>query len=169
MLCNCNLVALSPFQLFRTPLPPPQPFCNHPFVFCVFEFVFILLFKFYIWVRLCGICVSLWLTSLSIEPSRSVCVVTSGNFFFLWLMFHCIFFIHSCISGYLDFLHILATVNILQWTLESTSFQISVFVFKCTWCKILFLALSSIIILDMFLKHFILNSVICASQIFCQH
>ena len=79
MLCNCNLVSLSPFQLFRTPLPRPQPFCNHPFVFCIFEFVFILLFKFYIWVRLCGICVSLWLTSLSIKPSRSVCVVTSGK------------------------------------------------------------------------------------------
>ena len=48
------------------------------------------------------------------KPSTSVCVVTSGNFFYGKHSIVCIFFIHSCISGYLDFLHFLAIVNMLQ-------------------------------------------------------
>ena len=50
--------------------------------------------------------VSVWLTSLSIMSSRSVCVVANGRIsFFLYG------FIHSFINRHLGCFHILAVVN----------------------------------------------------------
>ena len=63
--------------------------------------------------------VFVWLTSLSMITSRSICVAANGNislFFYGWVIFHCmhiyhIFFIHSSVDGYLGCFHVLAIVN----------------------------------------------------------
>ena len=68
---------------------------------------------------------SVWLTLLSIIPSRSIQVVANGkiSFFFLWLssiplcIYHHIFFIHSPIDGHLGHFHVLAMYIMLLWTL----------------------------------------------------
>ena len=59
---------------------------------------------------------SLWLISLSIIPSRSICVVTNGRISssfngLVHIDIHHIFFIHSSVNGHLGCFHILAIVN----------------------------------------------------------
>ena len=78
---------------------------------------------------------SVWLTSLSMIISRSVCVVANGIIsFFLWLsniplyQINNIFFIHSSVDGHLGFFHVLAVVNSAAMNIEEhVSFRISVF------------------------------------------
>ena len=78
---------------------------------------------------------SIWLSSLSIIPSRSTCVVRAGRIFIFFMAqeysivygYH-IFFLHSC-DGHLNCFLILTTVNNASVNIGAhISFQISVFV-----------------------------------------
>ena len=130
MLCITSLwlmyKPLNPLSLFHT---PPLSLLY----LCVY-FCFIWFFRFYVWDHMAF--VFLWLTSLSIIPSRSIHVATNGMLLcFLWqVIFHCVYiciyiythhihFIYSSISGYLGCFHILAIVNNAAKNIGSTYIQ----------------------------------------------
>ena len=98
LFCNFQFVLLNPFPLF-THSPNPLPYGNHPmfsvslslFLFCLFIF-----FRFFILSEIMWyMSFSVWLSSFSLVPCRSIHVVANGkiSFFYGWFIFtlHCIY------------------------------------------------------------------------------
>ena len=120
LFCNWKFVPLNLLHLFHTTQQSPPlwwlPVCSLYLWVC---FYLVLFFIFHIQVKSYGICLSVWLISLSIILSRSIHVVVNGkiSFFFMteqyYIVYMYIFFIHLSIGGYLSCFHILPiAVNI---------------------------------------------------------
>ena len=116
------LIPVSCFIQLRTSFPPLAPICClhlSLFSFC-FVCSFVLIFRFYTWVRSHDVCLSLSDISLSIMPFRSTYVVSNGKISFFsngWVILQCVyvchsFCIHLSINGHLAFFHVLAVVDI---------------------------------------------------------
>ena len=132
---NCRKKCLYQNFLFFFSPPIPQPtaplantssfsiFKSLSFLFFSFLFIHLFCFLNSTWMKSCGICLSV--TSLNINPSRSIHVVTNRNisfFFYSWVIFQCVyvcvcmcvyqfFFIYSSINGCLGCFQIFAIVQ----------------------------------------------------------
>ena len=102
-----NWKPVSPTSLYLLASPQlPYPSGHHQFALCIYGFgsafcSFIWFFRFHIWVKSHGVCLSIWLTSLSIIPFRSSIL--------LWMTRAHPFYTHT-----LDLLYSF----VYQWTLR---------------------------------------------------
>ena len=80
------------------PFPSPRPSGNHWFILCIYKSVSLLLYSFVLFFRLHisknTVFVFLWLTSVSIIPSKSILVVANGKIPFFLVLVSCEIVLH---------------------------------------------------------------------------
>ena len=179
-LCS-QFVLLNSFPLFTHP-SNPLPSGNHRNVFFIYEFVsvlfvhFFLFFRFLIYVKLYGIC----LTYLTQHNTKATYVVVDGKchsflvelyiyiYTYMYVYICHLFFVSMFISGYIGCFHMLVIVIMLQWTLGCIyPFELVFWISLDKYSKVGLLGPSMSLLIAFVLKSILFNVSIAASAFIC--